>query len=132
MPLMRAPHPLSYSLDVAMVKTNAWQEGTGLDMDNYSDLGESNWEFSTPGNEWALQGGDYYGVGATLSSSFFFDGGTVDLELNINFAVDKWRTNKTIYPNYGLLVKNTDPVISGSGGDLFYQDVLPGERQNIF
>ena len=127
--MFNAPHasttPLSYSLDVAMVKTNAWQEGTGLDMDNYSDLGVSNWEFSTPGNEWTLNGGDYYGVGSNsdpdniFSSSFFFDGGTEDLELNINFAVDKWRTNKTLYPNYGLLVKNTDPVISGSEGTYF-------------
>ena len=121
--MFNAPHasttPVSYSLDVAMVKTNAWQEGSGLDMDNYSDLGESNWEYATPGTQWGLQGGDYYGVGATLSSSFFFDGGTEDLDLNINFAVDKWRTNDTLYPNYGLLIKNTDPVISGSEGTYF-------------
>ncbi len=121
--MCNAPHasttPLSYSLDVSMVKENSWQEGSGLDMDNYSDLGESNWEYATPSAPWDLAGGDYYGVGSTLSSSFFFDGGTEDLELNINFAVDKWRTNSTLYPNYGLIIKNTDPVISGSEGTYF-------------
>ena len=121
--MFNAPHasttPLSYSLDVAMVKTNSWQEGSGLDMDNYSDLGKSNWMSASATDKWDLIGGDYYGVGSTLSSSFFFDGGTEDLKLNINFAVDKWRTNRTTYPNYGMIIKNTDPVISGSEGTYF-------------
>ena len=124
-----APHasttPLSYSLDVSMVKTNAWNEGRGLDMDNYSDQGVSNWIFASSGEDWDLPGGDYYGVGSNsdptnlFSSSYFFDNGDEDLELNINFAVDKWRTNKTTYPNYGLILKHTDPIISGSSGTYF-------------
>ena len=126
--MYNAPHasttPMSYSLDVSMIKTNAWSEGRGLDMDNYTDEGVSNWIFASSGEDWDLPGGDYYGVGSntggnTYSSSYFFDQGTEDLELNINFAVDHWRTNKVTNPNYGLLLKHTDPVISGSSGTYF-------------
>ena len=126
--MYNAPHasttPLSYSLDVSIIKTNAWTEGRGLDMDNYSDEGESNWVFASSGEDWDLPGGDYFGVGSnvggnTYSSSYFFDQGTEDLELNINFAVDNWRTNKVTNPNYGLILKHTDPVISGSSGTYF-------------
>jgi hypothetical protein len=120
--MFNAPHasttPLSYSLDVAMVKSKAWQEGRGLDMDNYSDLGEANWVAARPSVNWSLQGGDYYGVGASgYSGSYFFDNGTENLELDLNFAISKWRNNPN--SNYGLLVKNTDPVISGSDGTFF-------------
>ena len=44
--LFNAPHgnslPLSYSLDVHTISAS-WSEGTGLDMENYTDLGASNW-----------------------------------------------------------------------------------------
>ena len=50
--LFNAPHgdttPLSYSLDLHMVN-GAWTEGRGLDMDSYTDFGESNWEFARAG-----------------------------------------------------------------------------------
>jgi len=116
--------PLSYSLDVSMIKEYGWNEGTGLDMENYSDLGESNWINATPTQAWDLAGGDYYGVKSNLSSihsaSYFFTGGVENLELNINFAMDKWRTDPlNTYPNYGLIVKHTDPVISGALGTYY-------------
>ena len=115
--------PLSYSLDVSMIKENGWNEGTGLDMENYTDLGESNWDFATPTKAWDLTGGDYYGVGSNAaaihSSSYFFTGGVENLELNINFAMDKWRNHHVNYPNYGLIVKHTDPVISGALGTYY-------------
>jgi len=125
--MFNAPHaqttPLSYSLDVSMIKDNAWQEGSGLDMESYSDLGESNWVFANTSTAWDLAGGDYYGVGANAisqhSSSYFFTGGIEDLNLDINFAMSKWRTNNTTYPNYGFIIKNTDPVISGTAGTYY-------------
>ena len=126
--MFNCPHaqttPLSYSLDVSMVKTNGWQEGSGLDMENYSDLGESNWIYADSSTAWNLEGGDYYGVGSNAvtvhSSSYFMTGGVEDLNLNINFAMDNWRTNSTTYPNYGIILKHTDPVISGTAGTFSY------------
>ena len=125
--LYNAPHgnttPLSYSLDVSMLK-ESWSEGTGLDMENYSNLGESNWEFATADTQWSVTGGLFYGVGSndganTYSSSFFFDTGLEDLELNVDFAVSQWRNNNSVTPNYGLIIKHTDPVISGALGTYY-------------
>ncbi len=58
--LYNAPHggttPLSYSLDVAMVRSD-WNEGRGLDMDNYSDYGYSNWIKPNAPGTWNGRGG---------------------------------------------------------------------------
>ena len=137
--MFNCPHaqttPLSYSLDVSMVKTNGWQEGSGLDMENYSDLGESNWIYADSSTAWNLEGGDYYGVGSNAvtvhSSSYFMTGGVEDLNLNINFAMDNWRTNSTTYPNYGIILKHTDPVISGTAGT-YYTKKFFGRTSQFF
>jgi hypothetical protein len=117
--LYNAPHggttPLSYSLDVAMV-SGAWSEGRGLDMENYSDFGYSNWIQPNSTVNWVVTGSDYYG-GSAFISSYFFSGGIEDLELNVNYAFDEWRSlNKE---NAGFLIKHTDPVISGTLGTFY-------------
>ena len=117
--MYNAPHagttPLSYSLDVTMLAAD-WNEGRGLDMENYSDFGYSNWIQPKKGATWNVTGGAYYG-NSNLIGSYFFSGGLEDLEVNVNYAIDEWRSlNKS---NYGFLVKNTDEVISGSLGTFF-------------
>ena len=137
--LYNAPHgnttPLSYSLDVSMLQ-EAWSEGTGLDMENYSNLGESNWEYATTSDTWAVTGGLFYGVGSndganTYSSSYFFDTGLEDLELDVNFAVSQWRNDNTVTPNYGFIIKHTDPVISGTLGT-YYTKRFFGRTSEFF
>jgi hypothetical protein len=117
--LYNAPHggttPLSYSLDVAMVRSD-WNEGRGLDMDNYSDYGYSNWIKPNASATWNVTGGAYYGA-TDYSSSYFFSGGVEDLELNVNFAINRWRSLDKA--NYGFLVKHTDAVISGTLGSFY-------------
>jgi len=53
--------PRNYWLSVAAV-TQSWEEGTGLDMENYSDLtynGEgSNWEYASSGSVWTKHAAD--------------------------------------------------------------------------
>ena len=117
--LYNAPHggttPLSYSLDIAMV-SQGWSEGRGLDMENYSDFGYSNWIQPSPSVSWNVTGGDYYGESEYISS-YFFSGGVEDLELNVNYAFDEWRSlNKN---NEGFLIKHTDEVISGTLGTFY-------------
>jgi len=115
-----APHgnttPLSYSLDVAMVRGSSWSEGRGLDMDNYTDLGVTNWISSSLNNSWDGEGGDYY-LTSDYTASYFFSGGLEDLELNVDFAVEHWRDNPAT--NYGLLIKHSDTVISGNEGTFY-------------
>lgn len=117
--MYNAPHagttPLSYSLDVAMVAAD-WNEGRGLDMENYSDFGYSNWIQPKDAVNWNVTGADYFGDSDYIGS-YFFSGGLEDLELNVNYAIDEWRSlNKS---NYGFLVKNTDEVISGNLGTFY-------------
>jgi hypothetical protein len=119
--LYNAPHggttPLSYSLDVAM-GTRAWTEGRGLDMEEFTDAGESNWIFASDSVEWDQPGGDYLGnAGGDYSASYFFSGGMENLDLNINFLMDRWRSGE--YQNYGLLIKYPDNIISGSEGTFY-------------
>ncbi len=117
--MYNAPHagttPLSYSLDVAMVRSD-WNEGRGLDMDNYSDFGYSNWLRRNAAVAWNVTGGDYYGA-SDFSSSYHFSGGVEDLELNVNFAIDRWRSLDK--PNYGFLIKHPDKIISGTLGSFY-------------
>ena len=117
--LFNAPHgdttPLSYSLDLHMVN-GAWTEGRGLDMDSYTDFGESNWEFARAGAAWNSTGSDYYAGDGFITSSFL-TGGLEDYDVNIDFAVNKWRTGE--YQNHGFVLKHTDPVISGTLGTFF-------------
>ena len=62
--MFNAPHanttPLSYSLDVAMI-SKPWSEGRGLDMDEYTDIGSSNWEEKEKNIKWSKAGCDYNG-----------------------------------------------------------------------
>ena len=50
--------PQDFTLVVAPVSMS-WMEGSGLDMDEYQDLGVANWEFAATGSTWPTIGGDY-------------------------------------------------------------------------
>jgi hypothetical protein len=118
--LYNAPHgdsvPLSYSLDLHLMEEN-WTEGNGLDMESYTDLGASNWIKASTDNNWTGdRDGGWYNIYA--SSSYFFSGGLENLELDVTFAIDRWRQSGSNY-NYGFLLKHSNPVISGSEGTYY-------------
>jgi hypothetical protein len=121
--LFNAPHagttPLSYSLQIEMISGSSWNEGRGLDMEQYSDIGSSNWLSSSLGIPWVNPGGDVW-AGSAYSSSFFFSGGAEDVSLNVDFALNKWRISaSSLVNNYGFLIKNTNAAISGAEGTLY-------------
>jgi hypothetical protein len=122
--MYNAPHgnstPMSYSLDVCMV-SQSWNEGTGLDMDNYSDHGYSNWlsASSTQGWEDALENprtGASFVEGSNTSGSFHFETGLENLSLDVSDQVYKWLDPNSSYnlPNNGFLIKFPDSIVSGS------------------
>ena len=110
--------PRDFSLTIAAI-TKSWQEGRGLDMDEYTDrtydgIG-SNWIKASEGQgdstSWERAGGDFY---SDVKSSFTasFKNGTEDLEADITTLVEQWLNSagnvlgsKT---NYGVLVKFPD------------------------
>jgi len=115
--MYNAPHadtlPRNYTLDIKAI-SKAWTEGTGLDMNQYTDMGTCNWISASSTAGWENQGGD---VHDTPSYTFEFDSGEEDVEVDITTLVDEWVNNTK--ENYGLLVKHVDTAISGNNGTLF-------------
>ncbi len=101
--------PKNYNLQVRPV-SRAWDEGFGLDMDEYKDKGYttitgSTWLRSSAGTSWTTPGGDYHdNYGATFSQHF--KDGDENLEVNITTLVEQWinSAGNTLgsKTNYGL------------------------------
>ena len=111
--LYNAPHsttlPRDFKLTVNAV-SGSWEEGYGLDLDNYTDLTYdkigSNWIRRAGSTSWSTAGGDIY----TDSSSSFeqsFPIGTEDLSIDITKLVDQWITGSAGggKENHGVLIK---------------------------
>tara|TARA_R110000824_G_scaffold234818_3_gene423455 strand:+ start:250 stop:1749 length:1500 start_codon:yes stop_codon:yes gene_type:complete len=137
--MTNAPHggttPLSYSLDIMMV-SQSWSEGRGLDMDNYTDLGYSNWIYGASATQWVTPGGNYLtkntpgqSAGINYSASYFFSGGTENLNVDVSHLVDRWRSGAN--PNYGFMIKNTDTDITGTTGT-FYTKKFFGRTSEFY
>lgn len=80
--------PKNFTLDVSAI-SGSWSEGTGLDMEGYTDVGFSNFISASSTSGWVSEGGDYY---TDVSSSFTasFDNGTEDLEVDVTMLVEQW------------------------------------------
>jgi len=101
--------PSNYTLNVSPV-SRSWEEGYGLDMENYQDQTYdgtgSNWVNASAGTPWTNQGGDY--LTASLYSSYnyseTFDSGLENLEVDITGLVEQWLTGTAGggYNNYGV------------------------------
>jgi hypothetical protein len=92
--------PQDFTLTVAPL-SRSWEEGTGLDMDEYTDLGESNWLSASTSTAWTSIGGDYR-TGSNYNVTFPLD--YEDLELDITDLVEKWiaGTDPAFANNYGV------------------------------
>lgn len=128
--LYNAPHgsstPLDFTLDLKML-SQSWTEGRGLDMDNYTDLGVSNWISSSVGSSWSQQGGSYL-AGSKTSASISFPTGLENVSLDVTDQVYKWlgATN-----NYGFMLKFPDSSVSGSES-LYTKKFLVAQVNFIF
>ncbi len=110
--LYNAPHgsstPENFTLDLKMV-SQSWTEGRGLDMDNYSDAGVSNWISASSGVEWTSQGGSFLS-GPNTSASISFDTGLENISIDVSEQVYKWLDSTD---NYGFLIKFPDSSLDG-------------------
>ena len=92
--MFNAEHPFTlprnYNLIVAAV-SRSWDEGTGLDMDAYSDSGSCNWVAASSASAgitaWTSAGGDYHAEPRFTAS---FVDGTEDMELDVSDVVEQW------------------------------------------
>ena len=93
--------PREYSLEAHAVD-GGWQEGYGLDMEDYSDLSSgfgSNWTVKSGSNTWTAPGGDVHAASSTTQS---FSTGLEDLNVEVTTQVAEWLGSRS---NDGFLVK---------------------------
>ena len=94
--------PKDFKLVVEAISRD-WNEGDGLDLENYKDTGVSNWISATSqGVAWTTPGGDYH---ATPTFEQTFESGLEDLELDITTLVEQWIAGTK--DNYGVGVRLT-------------------------
>lgn len=104
--LSNCPHgystPDNLNVSISPI-SRSWEEGYGLDMESYTDLGFANWNNSTSTQTWNSPGGDII-PSSSLEALITLD--TDDLEVDITELVEKWidGTNQ----NNGLLIKLSD------------------------
>ena len=95
--------PRDYTLTISAV-SSSWDEGYGLDMEEYSNVGYANWNTATSSSSgtssWISAGGDYH---TTPTSSQYFSIGTENLEVDVTPIVEQWITGSKT--NYGFGVK---------------------------
>ena len=98
--------PREYKLVVHAV-SQSWEEGTGLDMEEYKDKTleqeGANWVFAGKGTKWDTEkvgdvGGSYR---SDYSQAVSFGRGNEDLETDITQLVEKWIINND-FDNYGV------------------------------
>jgi len=92
--------PTKFTLDINPVSGANWTEGFGLDMDEYSDLGVSNWVSASSNVGWQSAGGDVY---YQYLSSQYFTEGTEDLDVDVTSQIEDWISGS--YGTYGFLVR---------------------------
>ena len=83
--------PKNYNMTISAV-SRSWGEGTGMDMEGYTDSGSCNWTTAASSSggvtAWTTAGGDYHA--AATGSTAYFDNGTEDIEVNVSHLVEEW------------------------------------------
>lgn len=112
--LFNAPNNKSmaknYTLSVLPV-SGAWEEGIGLDMEDYSDIDAANWIYKVSSSAqqltWSNQGGDTHNSPQFTQS---FTVGNENLNVDISSLVEQWIAGTK--QNDGVIVKLTSSLES--------------------
>jgi len=90
--LTDAPHvettPRNFTLNVAAV-SRSWEQGTGVDTVNYTDLGPSNWINAATTSSATNQGGDFLTGSGNYIGSQTFVGGTENLSVDVTALIEQ-------------------------------------------
>ena len=106
--------PSDYTLDVLAVSA-PWQEGVGMDMEEYKDLTYdqlgSNWIKRSGSTSWSTPGGDYHTAPAYSAN---FSIGNEDLEVDVTSLVEQWLAGTKDNNGFGIKLPNTLEASSSS------------------
>tara|TARA_R100000664_G_C2757554_1_gene145878 strand:- start:2332 stop:3867 length:1536 start_codon:yes stop_codon:yes gene_type:complete len=119
--MYNAQHPFTLPQDFTLIVapvSQSWTEGAGLDMDEYQDLGFSNWMSASSTTGWSTVGGDYL---TASNYSVLFPQGYEDMEVDVSNAVEQWVKGAAggAYNNYGFGIRLTgseEAYFSSSAG----------------
>jgi hypothetical protein len=104
--------PRNYTLNIHPI-TAEWEEGIGMDMENYTDLTYdvigSNWIRSAASTAWDDEGGSFLQTPNVTAS---FPVGNEDMSADVSKIVEDWLDSTR--SNYGFMVKLPDHLESGS------------------
>lgn len=115
--------PKDYTLVVSAI-SQSWDEGLGLDMEEYTDEDASNWLSASDGTEWTVLGGDTspggsYKTGsddAPLEYHFTqsFDTGFENLEIDVSHLVEDWISGDLDNYGFGIRLTGSDETAEDS------------------
>lgn len=109
--------PKDYTLIVSAV-SQSWDEGLGLDMEEYSDEGASNWISASQGIAWTNEGGDYVtGTDGAPTEYLFtqsFDTGFENLEIDVSHLVEDWISGDLNNYGFGIRLTGSDELATDS------------------
>jgi hypothetical protein len=107
--------PQNFNLVVAPI-SKPWSEGSGLDMDNYQDIGSANWMKPNASSSWSRIGGDYHSVN---NHNIYFPLGPENLEVDISNMVERWIAGSKTNNGLGIrLTGSQEAYFSSSAGGL--------------
>ena len=118
--LYNAPHTQTTPKNFTMVATavsQSWDEGLGLDMEEYADLDASNWLSASAATAWVdyadteLSGGSYItGSDAAPFEYTFaqdFDSGYENLEIDVSHLVEDWIDGTIDHNGFGVQLSSS-------------------------
>ena len=140
--LFNVEHPETvsarYTVSINPVSAS-WDEGHGLDLENYSDKGQSgslgygsNWIFRSSTDttaSWKQEGGDIL-TGSGYEKTFYFDGGLEDLEVDVTNIVED--QIKGLIPSYGFLIKLSGTYENGLNETTYYTKRFSARSSEYF
>lgn len=103
--------PKSFDIEVQSL-TQDWDEGTGIDVDQFSDSGLANWIQPKTGQYWSV-------AGSSGSGEIFvqhFDSGHEDLDIDVTNLVSSWLSG-TI-SNNGVMIRLSS-TLESDGSDYY-------------
>ncbi len=109
------PQPTSYDMTIKPV-SSSWDEGLGMDVNEYADDGYANWEKRSSSEYWTTAGGDFI---TSVTASAHFDTGFEDIDVDVTSIVSSWLSGN--FPNYGLGIMMTASVEADSNYTDYYR-----------
>tara|TARA_Y100000310_G_C20680949_1_gene815908 strand:+ start:1043 stop:2584 length:1542 start_codon:yes stop_codon:yes gene_type:complete len=109
--------PQDFTLTVHAV-SRSWVEGTGLDMDEYTDLGNSNWINASASNAWSKVGGDYHTASGDPYYTASFALGYENLEVDVTPMVEQWIDGTRANNGFGIRLTGSEEAFYSSSTGL--------------